>query len=170
MFTNLLPQSEQLLTVEYTDYANGHYLKRFKKDYPGRQWELTDVSIREDLARLRMPNNVTQRSKQIDELKHKGDYWLAKYDFKIAGTKVSTKDSGNRCIVLIDNARSKLDILLIYHKDDLPKNQNETQYIESTLQKQYDLLQLFVEEKKYRILTNSISKHKSVIYCRLEKY
>ena len=137
MFTHLLPNSDLLLNVQYTEYAESHYLRRFQKNYPGKQWELTDISIKQDLARLRVKNNETQRSAQIDELKNNGDHWLAKYDFKIAGTHVSTKDSGNRCVVYIDNARDILDILLIYHKDDLPKNKKETDFIMDTVKKQY---------------------------------
>lgn len=137
MFTNLLPESEKLYSVKYSDYAGTHFLKKFEKKYPGIQWEYTDKSIRQDLARLRMKNNTTQKSSQIDELKHKDCYWIAKYDFKIAGTKVSTKDSGNRCIVFINNSKDQLEILLIYHKDDIPKNKKETQYIMDVLKEQY---------------------------------
>lgn len=137
MFTNLLPQSEQLLNVQYTEYAKRHFLKRFQKDYPGKQWQLTDASIRQDLSRIRMPNNETQFSNQIDELKHADNLWLAKYDFKIAGTRVSTKESGNRCIILINIDTEKLDILLIYHKNDLPKKQSETQYIYDVIENEY---------------------------------
>ena len=41
--------------------------------------------------------------------------YLVKYDFKIAGTKESTKSSGNRCIVYIDIQTNYLEILYIYH-------------------------------------------------------
>ena len=137
VFTNIIPYSEQLFVVQYADYSKNHYLKRFQKDYPGKQWELTDASIRNDLARLRMPNNTIQQSSQIDELKQEEDYWLAKYEFRIAGTNVSKKASGNRCIVFIDNKTEMVEILLIYNKTDLPKAQQETQYIFDTIKKQY---------------------------------
>ncbi len=126
MFTNLLPVSENLYSVLYSKYAKTHFLKKFQKKYSGKQWEFTEESIKQDLARLRMKNNTTQRGNQIDELKHKDCYWLAKYDFKIAKTMTSTKDSGNRCIVFINNDKDLLEILLIYHKDDIPKNKTET--------------------------------------------
>ena len=137
MFTNMLPHSDQLFTVRYADYSKNHFLKCFQKDYPGKQWELTDLSIRDDLARLRMPNNTIQQSNQIDELKHEENYWLAKYEFRVAGTNVSKKASGNRCVVFIDNKIELVEILLIYNKTDLPKAQQETQYIFDTIKKQY---------------------------------
>ena len=137
MFTNLLPTSEKLFNVRYLPYAEGHYLKSFIKKYPGIQWDMTNKSIIADLGRLRMPNNTTQQSQQIDELKHKDCYWLAKYDFKIAGTKESTKSSGNRAIVFIDTDKDELDIMMIYHKSDLPKNKDETAYVMNTVKEQY---------------------------------
>ena len=86
-----------------------------------------------------MKNNTTQFSQQIDELKYADDKWIAKYDFKIAGTKVSTKDSGNRRVVFIDNKKDYLEILLIYHKDDIPKNKAETRYIMDVIRDIYEL-------------------------------
>ena len=129
MFTSLLPTSLLIFAVYFSSFSENHYLKQFQKKYKGKQWDLTLKSIKQDLSRLRMPNNTTQRSGQIDELKHKDIYWLAKYDFKIAGTKDSPKSSGNRCIVYIDISKNYLEVLYIYHKDDLPKNCRETDHI-----------------------------------------
>ena len=134
MFINLLPSSTQVFGVHYSSFAKTHYLKEFQKKYKGKQWDFTERSIFEDLSRLRMENNTTQRSSQIDELKHKDTFWLAKYDFKIAGTKESTKSSGNRCIVYINIQTNHLEILYIYHKDNLPKNCGETDHIMKTIE------------------------------------
>ena len=112
MFSNLLPVSTSIFNVSFTTFACSHYLKNFVKSYKGRQWDLTEKSIKEDLSRLRMPNNKTQYTGQIDELKHKDDYWLAKYDFRVAKTKESTKSSGNRCVVSIDNSKDLIKFLL----------------------------------------------------------
>lgn len=133
MFSHLLPNSEFLFSVKYTSYAKKHFLNNFIKKYKGRQWDLTDLSIKEDLSRLRMVNNTTQKSTQIDELKYKNNAWLAKYDFKIAGSNKSTKSSGNRCLLYINNDNNSIEILLIYNKIDLPKNKNETKYIMDTI-------------------------------------
>ena len=144
MFSNLLPVSSILFNVSYKEYAKSHFLKEFEKKYKGKQWEKTESSIFEDLKRLRMINNTTQQSSQIDQLKHKDEYWLFKYDFRIAGTNQSTRSSGNRIVGFITNNENTLEILLIYNKTDLPKNKKETQYIEDTISENYqEILALF---------------------------
>lgn len=144
MFSNLLPVSSVLFNVTYKEYAKSHFLKEFEKKYKGKQWEKTESSIFEDLKRLRVENNTTQQSSQIDQLKHKDQYWLFKYDFRIAGTNQSTKSSGNRIVGFIDYNENKLEILLIYNKTNLPKNKKETQYIEDTLAENYqEIIALF---------------------------
>lgn len=140
MFTHLLPNSNKLFSVVFAEYAKTHYLNKFIKKYKGKQWDYTEMSIKQDISRLRMVNNTTQSSSQIDELKHKDNYWLVKYDFKIAGTKESTKSSGNRCVLFIDNSIDSIQILLIYNKNDLPKNKKETQYIFSELEDNYSTI------------------------------
>lgn len=138
MFINLIPATEKTFNVQYEDYALKHFLKDFEKKYPGDQWESTNKSILYELARLRMPNNDIQRTQQVDELNHGGCYWLFKYDFRIAKTKESYKTSGNRCIAFIDNDKDLLKILLIYNKNHLPKNKDETVYIYDTIRLEYD--------------------------------
>jgi len=123
MFTHLLFKDNKLLTVKFDEYADRHFLKRFKKDYKGKQWEITEESIFEDLSRIKMSD--LQITQQVDELWHKNHYWIFKYDFRIAKTNESTKSSGNRCIVFLDNANNKILILIIYGKGDLPKNTGE---------------------------------------------
>ena len=137
MFTHLLNNDSQIFGVYFSKYAIGHYLKNFKKKYKGKQWDFTELSIKQDLSRLSMKNNTTQTSAQIDELKYNNNRYLAKYDFKIAATKESTKGSGNRCILYIDNNIKKIDILLIYNKTDLPKNSSENDFIYGTIKKEY---------------------------------
>lgn len=144
MFTHLLNSLDEIFGVCFSDYAKKHFLKRFQKDYKGKIWYYTEESIFQDLSRLGISNNTTQRSSQIDELKYKDNHWLAKYDFRIAGSKQSTKDSGNRCIVHINGDKQLITILLIYNKNDLPKNKAETAYIYDTIRKEYkELEQLF---------------------------
>lgn len=144
MFSNPISSSDKLFNVQFEDFAQTHFLKNFKKKYPGKQWEVTENSIKADLGRLRMKNNTTQYSTQVDQLKHKDCYWLAKYDFRVAKTKESSKTSGNRCVVFIDDNHDKLSILLIYAKTDLPKNKDETVFIYDVLNSHYkDTIRLF---------------------------
>lgn len=140
MFTHRLPKDDRSFAVAYAPYAIRHFLKRFQKDYKGRQWQVTEEGVFEDLSRITYTDHDLQQTGQIDELKHLGHYWLAKYDFKIAGTKESTKGSGNRCVLFFDNAKKTLEILLIFNKTDLPKNCHETQYIYQIVKQEFPKL------------------------------
>lgn len=129
MLTHQLPKNNELFSVTYTNYSKRHYLKDFQKKYKGKQWDFTERSFIQDLMRLRMENNTTQSSSQIDELKYNEHEYLAKYDFKIALTNESTKSSGNRCVLYINNIKNIIEILIIYNKTHLPKNKDETKFI-----------------------------------------
>ena len=137
MFTHLLYNDNTLFTVKFSDYAVNHYMKRFEKDYRGKQWDITVESISQDLARIKTSDSDLQRTQQVDELWHKDSYWILKYDFRVAQTKESTKSSGNRCVAFLDNAASKIEILVIFSKSDLPKNTGEQSFIEQTLIKEF---------------------------------
>jgi len=137
MFTHQIYNDNKLFSVTFSDYAKRHYLKRFEKDYKGRQWDITAESIFQDLARIKTSNSDLQKTQQVDELWHKGNFWIFKYDFRVAKTKESTKSSGNRCISFLDNEANKIIILIIYGKGDLPKNIGEQVFIEQTLDREF---------------------------------
>jgi len=137
MFTHRIFNDNNLFTVEFSNYSKSHYLKKFEKEYKGKQWNITVESIIQDLARLKTSNSDLQKTQQVDELWHKDNYWIFKYDFRVAQTKESTKSSGNRCVAFLDNEENKTIILLIYGKDDLPKNIGEQVFIEQTLDKEF---------------------------------
>ena len=75
MLIHQLPKNNELFSVTFTNFSERYYLKDFKKNYKGKQWDFTEQSIKQDLMRLRMENNTTQFSSQIDELKYNdGEY------------------------------------------------------------------------------------------------
>lgn len=121
MFTSRLPNDDDYRVV-FSTYAQRHFIKRFTKDYKGKQWAVTQDSIFQDLKRI----HALVDTQQVDELKCGEDCILFKYDFAVAQTKVSPKTSGNRCLVFLDIARQLQTVLLAYGKGDLPKNQQET--------------------------------------------
>ena len=137
MFTHLLYNDDSLFAVEFSGYAKTHYLKRFEKDYRGRQWDITLESIVQDMARIKTANSDLQKTQQVDELWHKNNYWIFKYDFRVAQTRESTKTAGNRCIALLDNSANRLVVLIIYGKGDLPKNVGEQVFIEQSLNQNF---------------------------------
>lgn len=132
MFTSRLPDNEDY-RIFFSDYAQRHYIKRFAKDYKGKRWIVTQDSIFQDLKRV----HSMQSSQQVDELKSGDGCKLFKYDFAVAQSNVSPKGSGNRCIVFLDEKTHRQDVLIVYGKGDLPKNMLETQYIYSTVEKEY---------------------------------
>ena len=132
MFTNPLPDSEDY-RIFFTDYAERHHIKRFAKDYKGKRWLITQDSIFQDLKRV----HSMQMTQQVDELKNGENCRLFKYDFAVAQSGVSPKASGNRCIVFLDIAAHRQDVLMVYGKGDLPKNTSETQYIHKILQAEF---------------------------------
>lgn len=131
MLTHQLSKNNQLFNVMFTNHAKRYYLKDFQKKYKGKQWDYTQKSIIQDLSRLRMENNKTQFSNQIDEFKYFNHTYLAKYDFKVALVNESSKSSGNRCVLFIDEVSDNINILMIYNKSHLPKNIDETKYVMS---------------------------------------
>ncbi|MDL2235799.1 hypothetical protein LJC07_06595 [Christensenellaceae bacterium OttesenSCG-928-L17] len=94
-------------------------------------------SIIQDLARIKAKANDIQKTQQVDELWHKNDFWIFKYDFRVAQTKESTKTSGNRCVAFLDNSKNKIVILMLFSKNDLPKNRGEQTFIEQTLREEF---------------------------------
>jgi len=132
MFTSRLPNDNDYRVI-FSPYAERHYIKRFAKDYKGRQWAVTQDSIFQDLKRI----HALTTSQQVDELKHGEDCILFKYDFAVAQTKVSPKASGNRCLIFLDAPRQLQTILLMYGKGDMPKNQQETSYILGVAQNEF---------------------------------
>jgi len=137
MFTHQIFNDNSLFAVKFSDYAKRHYLKRFEKDYGGRQWDITVESIFQDMSRIKTSDSDLQKTQQVDELWQKDKYWIFKYDFRVAQTNESTKSSGNRCVAFLDNAVNKIIILLIYGKGDLPKNISEQAFVEQTLNNEF---------------------------------
>jgi hypothetical protein len=132
MFSNQLPDDQDYRVVVGA-FAMRHYIKRFAKDYKGKRWDITMLSIEQDLRRV----HALQSTQQVDELKRGSGCLLFKYDFAVAQSGVSPKNSGNRCVVFLDIETHAQTILLVYGKSDLPKNQHETQWIYTAVELEY---------------------------------
>jgi hypothetical protein len=132
MFSNPLPDNDDY-RVLVGAYCTRHFIKRFEKDYRGRRWEVTFSSIEQDLRRI----HALQATQQVDELKSGSGCLLYKYDFTVAQSDVSPKASGNRCTVFLDIETHAQTIVLLYGKNDIPKNQHETSWVFATLQNEY---------------------------------
>lgn len=137
MFTHLLPDSEDLFLVEFDEYAERHFRRDFRKKYKGVVWDVTEDSIRRDLAHIGNATYDLQRTQQVDELWSNGEVWVFKYDFRVAKTKVSAKAAGNRAVGVLNRKTNRIKIVLIYNKTDLPKKVGETQYIKMVVNEEF---------------------------------
>lgn len=113
--------------VEFSPYAETHYCKDFYRKYKGKQWVETRKTIIDTLERA----FLVQNTKLIDILKYSQDdnVGIFKFDFKVAGTDVSPKTSGNRVIFFLCNNTGNIKILLVYGKNHCDKKHSETQWI-----------------------------------------
>ena len=109
--------------VNFSDFSEKHFKKKFQKKYPAKVWEITEKAIIESLKRIYRLKDTDR----LDCIKFCEPYGLFKFDFAVAGTQKSPKKSGNRIILFLDNEKEDINILLIYHKDDLEKRRSETE-------------------------------------------
>ena len=133
MFTNPLPDKDDY-RIFFTSLAEEYYIKRFAKDYKGRRWIITLDSIFQNLKRV----HSMDRTQDVIELKHGDGCKLFKYDFSIAQSGTSPKASGNHCVVFLDINQHRQDVLLLYGKNDIPKNIKETDFIYDTIKKEFN--------------------------------
>ena len=138
MFTHLLPHNDTVLfRIDFSVFSKRCYLKYLEKKYPKKTWDITIESIIQDLSRIRTSVSDLQKTMQVDELWHNKDCWIFKYDFRVAGTKTSTKASGNRVVAFLDLSNNFIEILMIYDKGCLPKNKSETTFIEGVIKEEF---------------------------------
>ncbi len=132
MFSSQLPDNQDYRVVVGA-YATRHFMKRFAKEYKGKPWDTTYTSVEASLRRI----HELQSTQRVDELKRGSGCILFKLDFTVAQSGVSPKSSGNRCIVFLDIEAHLQTILLIYGKDDMPKNKPETSWIFGVVESEY---------------------------------
>ena len=108
--------------VEIEDFARRHYIKLFNKKYK-KAWEVTENAIIRELERVDRLLGFTDKAEKISIA---NECCLIKLNFKIAGTNISAKSSGNRAIVVVDHRSFVCKILLVYSKNEVSPP-NETQ-------------------------------------------
>lgn len=133
--------------VIFSSYAETHFCKDFYKKYKVKQWSETKKTIIYTLERAFM----TQQTSLIDLLSYSQDdnIGIFKFDFKVAGTNVSPKSSGNRAIFSLCNNTGIIKILLVYSKIHCGKNITETKWIFEHIKGNFPVKGNFPEYKKY---------------------
>lgn len=121
--------------VEFSDYSETHFCKDFYKKYKGKQWVETKRTIKDTLQRV----FLVQQTNLIDVLHYsqEDNIGIFKFDFKIAGTNVSPKSSGNRAIFALCNNTGFIEILLIYGKGHCDKKRSETQWLNEEIKNNF---------------------------------
>lgn len=107
-------------TVIVEEYAERHYIKGFEKKYK-KAWPVTRRAILEELKRIDSLAETSIAETICDSV----DVKIYKTEFRVAGTNVSRKKSGNRCIVAAHKKTNTVRVLLVYNKNDL-EGPNET--------------------------------------------
>lgn len=111
----------QNYSCAWREFAERHYAKVFSKKY-NSAWLIT----RDDLNAVCIRIDRMLELSRADLIARVDQYELVKLDFAVAGTRISPKTSGNRCIILINEDTRHVDILLAYSKNDIGPP-NETQ-------------------------------------------
>jgi len=107
-------------SVTIESFAESHYIKSFQKKYKGA-WDITRRAVVAEFERIEM----LLQTEKAEVISNTDDIRIIKTKFKVAGTKESAKTSGDRCIILADDKRRTVSVLLVYTKTDLPST-NET--------------------------------------------
>jgi len=110
-------------TVIFKPFTKRHFIKSFEKKYRGI-WDITLGVITEEFERIDLLflKNTAKTIVDSKEIK------ICKTEFKIAGTKESRHSSGNRCIIAIHKNTCTVNVLVVYHKNDLAGNDETTSW------------------------------------------
>lgn len=106
--------------VNIEKYAERHFIKNFEKKYR-RAWDVTLDALVRELQSI----DVLLDRKIAETIVDTANIKICKIEFKIAGTNQSRHGSGNRGIVAVHKNTSTVNVLLVYHKNDL-RDGNET--------------------------------------------
>ncbi|MFW0862479.1 MAG: hypothetical protein ACKKL6_02730 [Candidatus Komeilibacteria bacterium] len=119
-------------SVKIDEFAERHYIKKFQKKYKN-YWDITWRGVIEQFKRL----EELLKTDIVDSIVTEGDVSICKSEFRVAGTKVSKKNSGNRCILAVNNKTEEIIVLLVYHKNYI-KGGNETIAWKKIIRENYD--------------------------------
>ena len=102
-------------TVDVKKYAEKHFISKFQRKYKGA-WGVTWDAICEEFKRIDALIGETNIAETITD---QGGVRICKTEFRIHGTKESRHASGNRCIIAVHKNTCIVNVLVVYHKNDL---------------------------------------------------
>lgn len=107
--------STDFYAVSVEEFAEVHYIKRFRKKYLNA-WTVTESSLIGMCARIK---TLIGTGNKVEIISTSGDIQILKGEFRVAQTKESAKSSGNRFIIAVNNHDCVVKILLVYSKSDV---------------------------------------------------
>ena len=109
----------QNYSCSWSKYAERHYAKVFSKRYKSA-WQTTRDDITDVCKRI----DSMLAYKRADLIFDNGLQKIVKLDFAVAGTRISPKAAGNRCILYINEEIRHVEVLMAYSKNEIgPPNE-----------------------------------------------
>lgn len=109
--------------VIFEPFTDRHFIKTFSKKYKNA-WLSTYKAL---ILEFTFFDFLFE--KQIAEtIIDCGEIKICKTEFKIVGTNESRHSSGNRCVVALHKNTRRINVLLVYHKNDLGKGQETAEW------------------------------------------
>ncbi len=118
-------------SVQIEKFAERHFIKSFEKKYKSH-WDITMRAIIAGLERIDLLLTTSRAETVCDA----GVVKIVKTEFRVDQSKESAKTSGNRCIVVWNQEKRFVSILLVYGKTDISSH-NETAWWQSLIKQNY---------------------------------
>ncbi|MEK7184889.1 MAG: hypothetical protein AAB683_02020 [Patescibacteria group bacterium] len=113
-------------------YAERHFISKFRKKYKGA-WDVTWDGMHEEFKRI---DALIGETNIVETITDQGGIKICKTEFRVHNTKESRHASGNRCIIAIHRNTCVVNVLVVYHKNDLGDN-NETSAWKNLIRENY---------------------------------
>ena len=121
----------QNYSCSWSEYAERHYAKVFSKRYKNA-WQTT----RDDITNICKRIDSMLVYKRADLIYDSGLHKIVKLDFAVAGTRISPKSAGNRCILYINEETRHVEVLMAYSKNEIGPP-NETAKWKATIKEEH---------------------------------
>ena len=121
----------QNYSATWATYAERHYAKVFSKRYKNA-WQTTRDDITDVCRRI----DSVLAYKRADLIYDTGLHKIVKLDFAVAGTRISPKAAGNRCILYVNEETRHVEVLLAYSKNEIGPP-NETAKWKAVIKSEY---------------------------------
>ncbi len=113
-------------------YAERHFISKFRKKYKGA-WDVTWNGMHEEFKRI---DALIGETNIVETITDQGGIKICKTEFRVHSTQESRHTSGNRCIVAVHKNTCVINVLVVYHKNDLGGS-NETSAWKSLIRENY---------------------------------